>query len=131
MKNKLDEIASLSFELGETLEFNHKLIEALDCSSEGIAILDKDGKYTWLNKAHAEMFGYNQKELIGESWEVLYNEEDRVYFYDVAFSSIAKNGKWNGEAVGIQKDGTTKVKEIIYLTSLKDGGLICTCIKRD
>jgi len=124
----LEHIKKLSTEVGELLKFKDKLIDALNSSSEGIALLDEEGKYIWLNKAHSEMFGYCHTELIGKSWEILYRKEDLQFFYDNAFPELEKNGKWHGESVGIKKDGKTLVKESVYLTSLKDGGLICTCI---
>ena len=128
-KGYLKHIENLSQEFGELLEFKNSLIDALNSSSEGIAILDKEGKYIWLNKAHAEMFGYEHHELVGQSWEVLYKKEALAFFYENAFPALEKFGKWNGRAEGIKKDGKTIVDEHVYLTSLKDGGLICTCIK--
>ena len=129
-KNYLDQIRILSKEVGELLKFKDLLIDALNSSSEGIALLDAEGKYIWLNKVHAEMFGYSQEELIGVSWKILYIKEDLAFFYENAFPKLEETGHWSGKAEGRHKDGVTVVKEKVYLTSLKDGGLICTCIKR-
>ena len=128
-KNYLKHIENLSQEVGELLKFKDLLIGALNSSSEGIALLDKEGKYIWLNKAHAEMFGYEHHELVGKSWEVLYKKSDVSFFYENAFPSLEKFGNWNGKTKGISKDGTTFVNEHVYLISLKGGGLVCTCIK--
>ena len=131
MNSYIDHIKTLSEEVGELLKFKDLLIDALNSSSEGIALLDKDGKYIWLNNAHSEMFGYSKDELIGKSWEVLYKKEDLSYFYKNAFPELAETGKWHGESEGIKKDGVTIVKESVYLTSLKNGGMVCTCINKD
>ena len=126
----LKDIKELSNKMGELIDFNSMLIDALNSSSEGIALLNKEGKYIWLNKMHAVMFGYTPGELIGESWELLYKKEDLIFFYENAFPQIEKTGKWSGETKGIKKDGNTIVEEIVYLTALSNGGLICTCINK-
>lgn len=128
MDTYLNKIEDLSNDIGDLLEFNYQLINALNTSTEGIAILDAEGNYIWLNKAHEEMFGYDHKELIGQSWTVLYKEEDLEYFTKNVFPIIEKDGKWNGKATAIKKDKTTKVDEMLFLTALDNGGLICTCI---
>jgi PAS domain S-box-containing protein len=128
-KNYLKHIEILSNEVGELLKFKDLLIDALNSSSEGIALLDKEGKYIWLNKSHTEMFGYSHQELVGKSWKILYKKKDLAFFYENAFPQLEKEGHWNGKAQGIHKDNTTIINENVYLTSLKDGGLICTCIK--
>jgi PAS domain S-box-containing protein len=112
------------------MEFVDKLTTALNTSNEGIAILDKDGIYIYLNKAHEEMFGYESGEMIGKAWEILYTPEQVEYFKENVFPVVGATGKWYGEETGICKDGS-KIKERVYLTALPDGGLICTCIKLD
>lgn len=126
----LTKLKELTDVLGKVYDFNHKLIDAINLSHEGIAILDVDGNYTWMNEAHETMFGYGKDELIGKSWKTIYKPEDVEWFVDNVFPIIRKEGKWSGEAIAIQKDGTTPVHEMVYLTALPDGGLICTCRDR-
>jgi PAS domain S-box-containing protein len=128
MCEKLDKIEELTNELSGSMEFIDKLLFALNSSNEGIAILDKDGVYLYLNKAHEEMFGYKEGEMFGKTWQILYNEEQIKHFVENVFPVISKEGKWNGKEVATAKDGSL-VKEIVYLTALPDGGLVCTCIK--
>lgn len=120
-------IQKLSSELDQFFTFSNHLILAINTSHEGIAILDKDGIYTWMNSAHETMFGYDKNELIGKSWTTIYKPDDIKWFSENVFPVIAKEGKWSGEAIAIAKDGVTPVYEYVYLTSLPDGGLICTC----
>ena len=129
MCEKLDKLRLLTELMDSKLEFIDKLMAALDTSNEGIAILDKEGKYLYLNKAHEDMFKYNEGEMLGKSWSILYSEEKVKYFIDNVFPIIGKEGKWSGDDVAICKDGSLQ-KETVYLTALPDGGLICTCIKR-
>lgn len=126
---------NLSLELIDELDkinlFKNSLIEAINTSHEGIAILDSDGNYIWMNEAHEAMFGYGKGELLGKSWSTIYSEEDTKWFIENVFPIIEKTGKWSGEATAISKDGVTPINEMVYLTSLENGGLICTCRNRD
>ena len=123
----LDRLSELANKLDSLQLFNSRLIEAINTSHEGIALLDVDGIYVYMNKAHESMFGYGEGELIGKSWTILYSEEDLQWFGENVFPIIEREGKWSGEATAISKDGKTLVYEDLYLTSLGDGGLICTC----
>jgi PAS domain S-box-containing protein len=97
---------------------------ALDLADEGIALLDKDGIYLYLNRAHEFLFGYADGELVGSPWQVIYDEEESERLSGIAFPALAKNGNWRGESVGKRKDGTS-INQRVSLTSLPNGGLIC------
>jgi PAS domain S-box-containing protein len=128
--HRIAKIAKLGKKLNEEMEFNAKLIAAINTSIEGIALLDEDGIYIYMNRAHEEMFGYSEGEMIGKSWTILYSKEDVVNFVETIFPEIEKHGFWKGEATAICKDGKTKVDEYLTLTATKDGWLICTCRER-
>jgi len=125
--SNLTEIARVGEKLCEVIDFNNKLIAAINTSIEGIALLDENGIYLWMNKAHERMFGYDEGELIGKSWTELYRDTDIEQFIECVFPIVEMTGSWHGEATAISKDGKTKVKEVLTLTALPDGGLICTC----
>jgi PAS domain S-box-containing protein len=127
MSENLTKIKKLTEEIEKVNTFNQHLIEAINTSHEGIALLDENGNYTWMNKAHETMFGYGEGELIGKSWTIIYSDEDVQWFIENVFPTIDKEGKWSGEATAISRDGVTKVEEMVYLTALPNGGLICTC----
>ena len=125
--HRIARIAKLGKQLESEMDFNKKLINAINTSREGIALLDQDGNYTWMNESHEKMFGYSKDELIGKSWTILYSKSDVDHFIETVFPEIEKHGFWRGEAIAIAKDGKTKIHEDLSLTSLDDGGLICTC----
>lgn len=126
----IDKLKHIVEELTMRDELLVRLNDAINASHEGIAVLDENGIYTYMNKAHEIMFGYGPGELIGKSWTTLYKEKDVKWFLANVFPIIGEKGKWSGEAIGIKKDGVTVVYEMVYLTSLPDGGLICTCRDR-
>lgn len=97
---------------------------AIEASMDGIALLNPDGEYLYLNKAHAGIYGYAQQELIGRTWRVLYSDEERQRLEPLVFSEFQKGRGWRGEATGLKKDGSTFPQEI-SLSLLEDGGIIC------
>jgi PAS domain S-box-containing protein len=100
--------------------------EAIASSSEGIALLTEDGVYTFVNESHAAMFGYTIEEMLGNTWMMLYPEEDVQYFLKEVFPIIAEKGTWSGTAIARKKDGSP-IKESLTLKALSDGGLVCHC----
>ena len=124
--SNIEEIKTLSDKISLLFKQNELLRLAINTSHEGIAILNENGEYIYLNEAHAEMFGYTVDELIGKTWEVLYKPNDIEYFKTIVFPIIFANGKWNGKYIGYSKNGD-EVKEEVYLTLLPNNYLVCTC----
>lgn len=57
---------------------------AVEAAIDGIAILSQD-TYTYINKAHVEMFGYTHAdELIGKSWQEIY-EKSEIHRFQTEF----------------------------------------------
>jgi len=124
--SSIEEIKTLSDKISLLFKQNELLRLAINTSHEGIAILNENGEYIYINDAHAEMFGYTVNELIGKTWEILYKPNDIEYFKKIVFPIIFANGKWNGKYVGYAKNGD-EVKEEVYLTLLPNNYLVCTC----
>lgn len=108
--------------LNQTLE---KQVEAMDANVDGLAILEK-GRYTYMNPAHAHMYGYEVEQLIGQSWEILYTEEKAAEMGLQVFPVLESQGNWRGELIGNKSDGSP-VDVLISLTALPDDQLICSC----
>jgi len=90
-----------------------------------MAILDEDGKYSYLNEAHIDVYGYeDENELLGESWRTLYSGDELRRFEQEVMPILFEQGKWRGEAIGLRDDGTEFPQEL-SLTSLDDGGIVC------
>jgi PAS domain S-box-containing protein len=124
--SNIEEIKSLSDKISLLFKQNELLRLAINTSHEGIAILNENGEYIYINEAHAEMFGYTVDELIGKTWEVLYKPNDIEFFKTIVFPVIFANGKWNGKYIGYKKNGD-EVNEEVYLTLLPNNYLVCTC----
>ena len=74
---------------------------------DGMAILNAEGEYVYLNKAHAKVYGYeNAEELIGKSWEIL-DESDVIQRFEQEFMpKFSRKGYWFGESIVKEKNGS-------------------------
>lgn len=109
------------------LNFNQRQIKAIDNAMDGIALLDNEGTYYYLNNSHVRIFGYqDQQELIGKKWHCLYNENEIARIDNEIFPILFQNKYWQGYTEGKKKDNSPILQEI-SLTLLEDGGIICIC----
>jgi PAS domain S-box-containing protein len=123
-----DRFVAISRDITERKEAKRemeRMAEAVDAASEGIAILNEEGLYTYMNQSHAEIFGYDSPDaFLGRSWEMCYEETALERFREEIMPALYEQGTWRGEVRGKRKDGTL-FPEFVALTLLEDGGLIC------
>jgi PAS domain S-box-containing protein len=104
---------------------------ALDHGIDGAALLDREGLYTYMNQAHAEIYGYESTELIGQSWTVLYSSEWVTRINEKLFPILLLQGHWRGEVPGKKKSGDDVLVELsLELLSQEDlsgNSILCTC----
>ena len=121
-------IIAVTHDISERKEAEDKIkkqTDAMEAAIDGIAILNKDEEYTYLNHAHVSIYGYeNAGELIGKPWRTLYDADEIKRFDAEIMPKFGQTGYWQGEALGMKKDGT-KFPQEISLTVLENGGLIC------
>ncbi|MDX2231593.1 MAG: PAS domain S-box protein [Leptolyngbyaceae cyanobacterium bins.349] len=102
-------------------------LAAIEASADGIAILDANERYTYLNKAHAELFGFqNVQDLLGRTWRELYDASEIQRFEQDVFPVFLQQGAWRGEAIAQKRDGSPLPQDVT-LTRLENGGLTCIC----
>lgn len=102
-------------------------LAAVEAAMDGIAILNSQGEYLYLNKAHVNLFGYDSStELIGKTWHELYSPDEIKRIEQDIFPLLLASGQWHGEAIAKKRDGHTFFEEV-SLTLTEDGGLICVC----
>lgn len=103
-------------------------LAAIEASDEGIAVTDADGQFTFMNRAHALMFGYSDTaQLIGQPWSRLYGEAT-VMPLMVNGPILANVGRWRGEVRGRRNDGEPIDLEVT-LSFFPAGGFVC--VSRD
>ncbi len=98
---------------------------AFRASMDGMAILDADERFVFLNDAHARLYGYDSPEqLQGKSWRVLYSPQQLRRFDTEILPALWRDGTWRGEAVGLRRDGKSFDQEL-SLSIVEGGGLVC------
>jgi PAS domain S-box-containing protein len=60
------------------VESEARLRTYVESASEGIVVVDRDGRIEFVNAKTEEMFGYTRAELIGQTMEILVPEESRA-----------------------------------------------------
>ncbi|MDB5039038.1 MAG: multi-sensor signal transduction histidine kinase [Bacteriovoracaceae bacterium] len=112
--------------LKTTEEKLRSYLVAMETSVDGIAICDENGKFIFMNEAHAKMFEAPSPEsFIGKSWQTLYDEKELILWKN-RFEEFMYLGRWRGEAVGMRFDQTTFAQEV-SLTALPSGEVVCVC----
>ena len=104
-------------------------LAAMENSLDGMATLNCDGEFIYINQAHIEIHGYDSpEELLGKSWQTLYEREELERFENEVFPILRRKKKWRGEATGRRRDGSTFPQEM-SLSLINGGGI--ACIVRD
>jgi PAS domain S-box-containing protein len=99
--------------------------EAMDASMDGMAILNENNELIYLNQAHADIYGYDDPEvLVGNTWRIFYEDDEVERLESEVLRALEDRGKWRGEATGRRKNGETFHQDL-SLTETDNGGLIC------
>ena len=99
---------------------------AIEAAIDGIAILERE-RFIYLNLSHATIYGYDDPvELLGQSWQILYEPEQAQKLQQEAFPTFEGQGYWRGETQGKKKDGTL-FEEEIALIELDNERMVCIC----
>jgi PAS domain S-box-containing protein len=102
-------------------------LAAVEAAIDGIAILNAQEQYIYVNQAHVHLFAYESpSELLGKTWRCLYNPEEVERFEQNIFPLLLRDGHWQGEAIAKRQDGSTFAEEV-SLTLIEGGGLVCVC----
>lgn len=90
------------------------LLSAIECSVEGIAITDEHDQFMFINKAHADLYGYSKIELIGKSWRNLVPKESEEMIAKIVDQTLHNRdvGTFSMEESALTKDGSTRHVEV-------------------
>ncbi|MDE3034639.1 MAG: PAS domain-containing protein [Nitrospirota bacterium] len=100
-------------------------LAAIEASWDGIAVLDAQGVFTYANQAMARLHEYEQaQELIGKPWRTVLGHAEAHRLEQVALPQMKVQRHWQGDALGLRRDGTVFPKDL-SLTALEGGGMVC------
>jgi PAS domain S-box-containing protein len=96
---------------------------ALDSAVDGMAIVDKDGKYSYVNESYARLMGNVSREaIIGKTWRATIAKDAKTSDEEVR-AGLQREGKWYGIAEVPRGPGTYIPVEVA-VTQLADGGVV-------
>ncbi len=93
-----------------------QLSTALENAVEGISRLDTQGRYIAVNKAYANITGYQLEEIIGMEWQRTVHP-DECEKMSAAYQEMLAVGKVEAETRGIRKDGSIFYKQLVMVTA--------------
>jgi len=100
---------------------------AMEAASDGIAILNEDGKFVFVNPAYADIFGYTDSDALVEAgWQELLDEQSIQRMEETVLPAVETEGTWRGELSGVRQDGSS-VDLGVAVTGLDDGGYVNVC----
>jgi PAS domain S-box-containing protein len=97
---------------------------AIESSMDGIAVYDRDNRFTYVNQSYATINGYSRPdELIGKSYTTVYEENEILRMKQVSGPELQKSAYWRGELQAKRKNGSLYFQEA-SVTLLEDGGQV-------
>jgi PAS domain S-box-containing protein len=90
------------------------LSTALESAVEGIAQLDNEGRYIYVNQAYAQMLGYQPEKMIGMEWQNTVYPED-VEKVTSFYQQMLSQGKAEIEARAQRQDGSMFDKQVVMV----------------
>ncbi|MCL7412889.1 MAG: PAS domain-containing sensor histidine kinase [ANME-2 cluster archaeon] len=87
----------------------NKLFLAISTLTDGLALTDANDHFTYVNGAHARIYGYSPAELIGRTWQDLVQPEMIIPTEKALQETLGnKNvGSFCGEVLALRRDGKT------------------------
>ncbi|MBD2095235.1 PAS domain S-box protein [Trichocoleus sp. FACHB-591] len=114
-----------AIERSQTLKIMQRQSAAIEAASDGVAILNQDEQFIYLNQAYAEIYGYDSPaELLGQTWRLVYDDDDLKGMARRAALDLQAKGSWRGEVIAKKQDGEKFYQEL-SLTAIDKDGFIC------
>ncbi|WP_372913116.1 PAS domain S-box protein [Salinigranum sp.] len=99
-------------------------LDAIETAKEGISILDEQERFVYVNRAYADMYGYEPEKMVGEHWSLVYDDDGLRTVEEEIRPVVEAEGYWHGETTGKRADGSVFVEEHTIATT-SEGGFVC------
>jgi PAS domain S-box-containing protein len=107
-KGKLVTVNQLYIDITERKLTEEKLRilgHAFESTTEMISITNLNNRFTYVNRAFEEKYGYTENELIGKEVEIVGSVQNPPEIHEIVFKDTQKGG-WEGELINTRKDGS-------------------------
>jgi PAS domain S-box-containing protein len=127
----IDQYTSLANRIGNAVdrvqalrqsELSHRTMET---ATEGLSLVKGDGTFLYVNCAFADLFGYDQDELIDTHWSVLCHKKEAERLETHILPAVHETGYWAGETVRLTKGGQRLVTDH-RLSHTEEDVIVCT-----
>ncbi len=131
---KLKELERLHGEKKEAIDLLQERLAALEAATDGIFIVNAEGKMTYMNGAfysiinggnYSHSYEIKRKAMFGKPWQEVFSQSDVEVLEEDIIPKLKKHGAWVGE-FQIIKDDKSRIWTDMSLTQLPEGGLIGT-----
>jgi len=75
-------VEPLDHKSGDYERESHELNAILDTATDGVAVIDAKGRILTLNRSGEALFGYDQNDVVGQSFSVLFNGDSKMVAED-------------------------------------------------
>lgn len=106
------------------------LYKAMDLGIDGLALMDAEGTFLYLNPAYAHLHGFEAPvDLAGRNWRELYPADQFGKIQAEVVPTLLRRGYWMGELVGAGPGGRPFHQEASL--ALVEQGRVLVCSVRD
>lgn len=89
---------------------------------DGIAILDENKRFKYLDQSFAELYGYQEPpQLIGQSWNETYSTLHLRRFQKEILPNLEERNSWSGVISGLKRNGGQFAQQISIFELGKEG----------
>lgn len=120
-----DEFNRVSARLRVMQDKHRETLDALNLLPDGVAILNSQGCFTWINQSGSRLFGTEVgNHLLGRPYDPLLTDFTRQQFADVIIPHLQANVSWKGDIEAVNLKQEKLLLEMVYVRLL-NGGIFC------
>lgn len=105
----------------ETLQVLHRQALVFDNITDAVILTDLRNRIIDWNPGAYRIFGYSKEEAIGKTTDLLTQERNHLLTTRI-FTSVFKDGRWEGELPFIRKDGSRGISDTVVVPLYDESG---------
>lgn len=108
LEDELVQYLAIKLDITDYIEQQQRLQQSsavYEMMGDGIIVTDKDKKILSANPAFVDMFGYKEKELLGEEPRIIHALKEDTVFYENMWNKLLTKNRWSGKVHNKTKYG--------------------------